>query len=178
MSRALVRQQIAEYLGGQLVPGQQYMYTGSPVTFLSTLYSSWVRVPWDEDFLPGVGTISGAIAVIHLPRSMERREAFGGEHSGKKRVDYTFALELYFLSRQDRSEDAMADFDTMVDSLIDRVRASRTFGVETPVSDGSIWQAGEGPVGIEVAHDAPDVHEGRFRVHAVCQLQVTTWATT
>lgn len=177
MSRATMRTQIAQYLGGQLSPGQQYMYTGSPVTFLSTLYSSWVRVPWDEDFLPGIGAVSGSIVVIHLPRSLEKRAALGGEHSGKKRVDYTCALEIYFLSRQERSENAMADFDTLIDSLIDRIRADRTFG-SGGLTDGQIWQAGEGQQGIEIVHDEPSVKEGRFRLHGLVRLEVTEWQTT
>jgi hypothetical protein len=177
MSRATVRAAAALYLGGRPQPTRPGMYRDSSIKFLGTLWTSPPREVADNDYWPGVGGVSGAVATVHLVHSHERRESFGGggtlgtPPAGEKRVDYQLYLECYFHSRQERSEDAMGDFDLFLDSLVLRMRADRTWGTGGRQFD-AIWQAGED---IEISPGEPEVSKQRFYAETAVVTTVSEW---
>lgn len=171
MSRATIRAATATWFGGRPQPTRPSMYRDGPVAFLGTLWTSGPREALDEDFWPGTGQVSGAVCTIHLVSSTEHREAMGGEHSGRKRVDYQVYLETYFRSRQPRVEDATEDLDTFLDSLVDRAREDRTWGVDDNTF-GVIWQAGED---ITIDTGEPEWKDNRLSIAVAVQTTVTEW---
>lgn len=128
MSRATVRSAVATYFAPPTVPGLNKVFTAMP----KRIEGTWFR------YGQPAGTWSGAVAVVHIESEDEERIAIGGEHSGKKWVHYSVALDIYSHSVQRHSEDAMADFDTVIDGVKAALRADRRLN-DYPV----IFEAGE-----------------------------------
>jgi len=86
------------------------------------------------------GQLSRAAAVIYIASENETRLAIGGATSGWKRVDYTIILQVYQHSLQRNSEEAMTDFDTLIDNIKTRLRSDHRFGDTTGTL---VWQGAE-----------------------------------
>ena len=86
------------------------------------------------------GQLSRAAAVIYIAAENETRLAIGGATSGWKRVDYTIILQVYQHSLQRNSEEAMTDFDTLIDNIKTRLRSDHRFGDTTGTL---VWQGAE-----------------------------------
>ena len=128
MSRATVRAAVAEFFAPPAVPGLNKVFTAMP----KRVEGTWFR------YGQPAGTLSGMVAVVHIESEDEERIAIGGEHGGKKWVHYTVALDLYSHSVHRHAEDAMNDFDAVVDGVKDRLRSDRRLN-DWPV----IFEAGE-----------------------------------
>jgi len=128
MSRATVRAALVSY------------FTPPAVTGLNTVYSSYPkRIPATAfRYGQAAGTKTGTVGVIHIERSSEERIALGGITSGKKEITYTVGLDLYCHSLQAHSEDAMADFDVVVENVLNKIRADRQLA-----ATNVIFRAGE-----------------------------------
>ncbi|HVN51082.1 MAG TPA: hypothetical protein VMT43_06590 [Acidimicrobiales bacterium] len=122
MSRATLRAALVTFLS-QNVAGIKTVYSSFPKTVLGT-----------DMMDPTVP--SGCFAVISFGAEREQRVALGGPHSGEKRVDSTVELHLFFRSTRTMAEDAMGDFDALVENVKTLIRSDRTIG-------GGAWQAGE-----------------------------------
>lgn len=171
MSRATVRAATAAWFGGRPQPTRPSMFRDGPVQFLGTLWTSGPREAQDDDFWPLPGQVSGAVATVHLVRSKESRAAMGGEHSGQKMIEREVYLETYFRSKQQRVEDATDDFDSFLDSLVERVREDRRWGV-APNQFDTIWEAGED---IEITPGEPELKDNRLYIAADVITTVTEW---
>jgi hypothetical protein len=86
------------------------------------------------------GQMSRAAAVIFIQSERETRLAIGGATNGWKRVDFQVILQIFHHSVQNNAEDAMTDFDTLVDNIKDTLRASHNFGDSSQVN---VWQGAE-----------------------------------
>jgi hypothetical protein len=128
MSRATVRRAVSVYFEPPTVPGLNKVFTSMP----KRIEGTWFR------YGQPAGTYSGAVAIVNIESEQEQRIAIGGEHSGWKRVSYTVALDLYQHSIQRLAEDAMTDFDALVDNVKAALRAERRLE-DYPV----IFEAGE-----------------------------------
>lgn len=135
MSRTTMRQALATWLAPPAVGGVNRVYTAFP-TAMSGFYGS------------APGSSAGAVLVVHLADESETRITIGGPHSGRKRVDYSVELHLYFVSITpttvdggDPGEMAADALDTIVGNLKDRIRADRQAGTGYP--NGAVWQWGE-----------------------------------
>ena len=128
MSRATVRAAIADFLAPPAVAGLNKVFTSTP----KRIEGTWFR------YGQPAGTQSGAVAVINLVSEREERIALGGEHSGKKWVHYEVSLDVYSHSVQKLSENAMTDFDSVIDTIKARLRADRRLG-----NDTVIFESGE-----------------------------------
>lgn len=129
MSRATVRSAIAAYL------------TSANIDFLSTVKPFPAKFTSEMEFYAGEdpGIESGAIIYIYFEGQDESRIALGGAHNGKKAVEYTVGLECFMRSQQPKSEDAGADNEAFIDSLVSAIRADRQ-----AAAPGVIFQWGEG----------------------------------
>lgn len=115
MSRATVRAAVAAFFAPPAVPGLNRVYTSMPKRVEGTNFRN----------MQPSGTYSGAVAIINIESESETRRSIGGEHSGWKRVSYTVALDIYTHSVHQLAEDAMADFDTVVDGVKAHLRSDR-----------------------------------------------------
>jgi hypothetical protein len=128
MSRTTVRATVASFLSPPNVAGLNKVFTAAP----KRVEGTWFR------YGQPAGTFSGGIAVVNIVAEREERIALGGEHGGKKWIHYEVSLDIFFHSVQRRSEDAMTDFDTLIDNIKTRIRADRRLG-----NDAVIFESGE-----------------------------------
>ena len=101
-----------------------YSYlVGAGIATLNQVFTSFPkRINYQVNALPG--QLSRAAAVIFIQSERETRLAIGGATSGWKRVDFTVILQIFHHSVQSNAEDAMADFDTLIDNIKNTLRAS------------------------------------------------------
>lgn len=128
MSRQQVRNAVAKWIAEEQIPTLNQVFTSFPK-----------RINFQEMAFPG--QLSRAAAVVFIESESETRIAIGGAYSGWKQVDYAVSLQVFHHSMQRNAEDAMTDFDILVDAIQDRLRGG---GHRLGVIDPSIiWQAAE-----------------------------------
>jgi len=125
--RANLRSTLYSYLVGAAIPTLNQVFTSFPK-----------RINYQVNAT--AGQMSRAAAVIFIQSERETRLAIGGATNGWKRVDYTVVLQVFHHSMQNNAEDAMADFDTLVDNIKGTLRASHNFGDSSQVN---VWQGAE-----------------------------------
>lgn len=118
---------------------KNYFDNGTPfgaVPGLAKVHRAKPRNWVDTDFAldASTGIMSSSVAYPYFEGATESRIA-----TGEKRIDYVVALIFQFRSWHTDADDAIDDFDDLVDAIKARVRADKRFGTGgTP-----IWQAGE-----------------------------------
>lgn len=144
-----------------------WLSTGN-ITNLNQIFTSFPkRINYQVNSQPG--QLSRAAAVIFIQTERETRLAVGGAHNGWKRVDYSVIVQVYQHSLERNSEAAMTAFDTLIDSIKDRLRADHNFGDTT---GNLVWQGAE-PV-INCTYGEPATSEqGATETFAEIQFDVT-----
>jgi hypothetical protein len=136
VSYTTARQAIVLRFAPGAVTGIGHVYRSHPKTIPATAFAS-------------KGSPSGAVLVPSFPSDAETRVAMGGATSGRKRIDYTVDLEVFFRSSKRSAEDAMDDFEATLDALKTFIRSDRT------LASTNVWQFGEGPSGIQTRRGQP-----------------------
>ena len=137
-----VRSTLANFIAPPAVDGINQVFTSFPK-----------RIDFQVNALPS--QLSRCAAVIHIESENENRLAIGGAHSGVKRIDYSVAIQLFHHSMERNSEDAMNDFDNVVDNLKTVLRSDHQFG---DPSGYLVWQGAE-PL-IDVTYGEPMSNDG------------------
>jgi len=127
VGRVQVRSQLYSYLTGASIPNLGQIFTAFPK-----------RINFQVGATPG--QLTRAAAVIHISGERDSRIAIGGAQSGWKRVDFTVSLQIFVHSVQNDAENAMADFDTLIDNIKNVLRADHNFGDTTGTL---VWQGAE-----------------------------------
>lgn len=128
MGRATIRAAVVDYFDPPACGFLNKLFTAHP----KRIEGTWFR------YGQPAGTNSGAVGVVHIVAETEERIAIGGEHYGQKWVHYDVELQLFMHSIHRHSEDAMADFDTLIDNVKAHLRADRRLD-DYPV----VFEAGE-----------------------------------
>ena len=115
------------------------------------------------------GQLSRAAAVVFIASERETRLAVGGATNGWKRVDYGIVLQVFHHSLQRDAEDAMADFDILIDNIKTRLRSDHTFGDPTGTL---VWQGAE-PIITANYGEPKTIAEGATKTYAELQFDVT-----
>lgn len=115
------------------------------------------------------GQLTRSAVVIYIAAENETRLAIGGATSGWKRVDYTVILQVYSHSMQRNSEDAMTDFDTLIDNIKTRLRSNHNFGDTT---GNLVWQGAEPRISTRYGEPATS-NEGATETFAEIEFDVT-----
>jgi hypothetical protein len=159
MSRRVVREAVANWISSAQITTLNQVFTSFPK-----------RINFQVNAFPGQN--SRAAAVVFIENESESRIAMaqGGYGKGWKRVDYAIALQVFHHSLQRNAQDAMDDFDCLIDNIKDRLRAGQhTLGVENP---NLIWQAAE--PGIDVQYGEPLTNDsGATETWAAIRFVVT-----
>jgi hypothetical protein len=160
MSRAEVRSQLYTFL------------TGTTLTDVNQIFTSF---PKQINFQKNstAGQKSRAAAVIFIESEFENRIALGGATSGKKRIDYGVVVQVFHHSSQSNAEDAMADFDTTIDAIKNRLRSDHRFG--NPNGD-LVWQGAEPNISVDYAEPSSS-DRGITETWAAIRFQVTQMIT-
>jgi hypothetical protein len=139
-----------------------------PIDTLNQVFTSFPkRINYQVNAQPGQLTRSAA--VIFIAAENETRLAIGGAHSGWKRVDYTVVIQLYTHSMHRNAEDAMTDFDTLVDNIKERLRSDHNFGDTT---GNLVWQGAEPRIAARYGEPATS-NEGATETYAELEFEVT-----
>ena len=139
-----------------------------PIQNLNQVFTSFPkRINFQVNALPGQMTRSACVVFISAER--ENRLAIGGAHNGWKRVDYTVILQLYVHSLHNNAEEAMADFDILIDNIKERLRSDHNFGDESGVL---VWQGAE-PVILGRYGEPATNQEGATDIFAELEFDVT-----
>jgi hypothetical protein len=125
--RSTLRSTLYSYLTGASIPTLNQIFTSFPK-----------RINFQVNAT--AGQMSRSACVIFIQSERETRLAIGGATGGWKRVDYTVVLQVFHHSLQNNAEDAMSDFDTLVDNIKGTLRASHNFGDSSQVN---VWQGAE-----------------------------------
>ena len=125
--RADVRATLYNYLKTANIPQLNQLFTSFPK-----------RINYQVNAKPG--QLSRGAAVIFIQSEREKRIAIGGATNGWKQVDFTVIVQIFHHSMQRDAEDAMADFDTLVDNIKATLRADHRFG---DTSGNLVWQGAE-----------------------------------
>lgn len=143
MSRAEVRAAVGNWVAAANVPNLNQIFTSFPK-----------RINFQENAAPG--TASRAAGVVFIQQESEGRLAVGGPTDGWKRIDYEVEFQIFFHSMANYGQDAMDDFDAIIDGVKDQLRAG---GHRLGMPDGdTIWQAAEPD--ISVVYGEPKTNDG------------------
>jgi hypothetical protein len=150
MSRKVVREAVQSWIASAQIDTLNQTFTSFPK-----------RIDFQTNSFPGQN--SRAAAVVFIESEDEQRIAIGGvgnmpvgEGFGIKRVDYSIALQIFHHSLQRNAQDAMNDFDELIDAVKTRLRQGQhTLGETNP---NLIWQAAE--PSISVQYGEPLTNEG------------------
>ena len=143
MSRAEVRDAVGTWVAAAAIPNLNQIFTSFPK-----------RINFQENAV--AGTASRAAGVVFIQSESEGRIATGGASDGWKRLDYEVEFQVFFHSMQNYAQDAMDDFDSIIDGVKDQLRAG---GHRLGKPDGDvIWQAAEPD--ISVVYGEPKTNEG------------------
>lgn len=146
-----------------------YSFLSSPqITNLNQIFTSFPK-RIDFNVNTTAGSDSRAAAIIFIASERESRIAIGGATNGIKRVDYTIILQIYQHSFVRNAEDAMTDFDTLIDAIKTRLRSDHRFG---DTNGTLVWQGAE-PV-ITTRYGEPSTaEEGMTETYAEVEFEVT-----
>lgn len=143
MSRADIRSNVATWVAGGAIPHLNQIFQAHPK-----------RINFQSNST--AGEMTRCAGLVFIRDENESRVAIGGASDGWKRIDYTVDFQIFAHSVQSLSEDAMTDFDTVVDAVKARLRAG---GHRLGLSSGDvIWQAAE--PGISVSYGEPVTNAG------------------
>lgn len=126
-NRTNLRSTLYSYLTGASIPTLNQIFTSFPKRINFQLNST-------------AGQMSRSAVVIFIQGERETRLAIGGATNGWKRVDYTVVLQVFHHSLQNLAENAMSDFDTLIDNIKNTLRADHRFGDTT---GNYVWQGAE-----------------------------------
>jgi hypothetical protein len=157
MSRQQVRDTVATWVASASIPHLNQIFTSHPK-----------RINFQANST--AGEYSRAAGVVFIRDESETRIAVGGAYSGWKRVDYTVDFQVFFHSMQNYAQDAMDEFDAIVDAIKDQLRAG---GHRLGQTDGDvIWQAAEPQ--INVTYGEPATNDGgATEIWAAIEFTVT-----
>ena len=154
--RADVRATLYNYLTAAAIPQLNQLFTSFPK-----------RINYQFNAQPG--QLSRGAAVIFIQSEREKRIAIGGATNGWKQVDFTVIVQIFHHSMQRDAEDAMADFDTLVDNIKATLRADHRFG---DTSGNLVWQGAE--PGIDTLYGEPVTSDnGATETFAEIRFDVT-----
>jgi len=139
-----------------------------PIATLNQIFTSFPkRIDFNVNTTPGVS--SRAAAIIFIAGERESRIAIGGATNGIKRIDYTVILQIYQHSFVRNAEDAMTDFDTLIDNIKTRLRSDHRFG---DTNGTLVWQGAE--PAITTRYGEPSTaEEGMTETYAEVEFEVT-----
>lgn len=141
-----------------------WLATGN-ITGLNQIFTSFPkRIDFQVNSQPG--QLSRSAVVIFIQSEREKRIAIGGATNGWKRIDYSVILQVYQHSLVRNSQDAMVEFDTLIDAIKTRLRADHNFGDPTGTL---VWQGAEPE--INCTYGEPASVEGSPATETFAEIQ-------
>lgn len=171
MSRKVVRENVANWISSAQITTLNQVFTSFPK-----------RINFQVNSFPGQN--NRAAAVVFIESEAESRLAIGGVGpmdeggygKGWKRIDYRIALQVFHHSLEREAQDAMDNFDNLIDSIKDRLRAGQhTLGNDNP---NEIWQAAEPDIDVQYGEPLTNEGSGATETWAAIRFTVTQMIPT
>lgn len=142
-NRQEVRLAVGNWIAAANIPNLNQIFTSHPK-----------RINFEANSTAGQAT--RAAGLVFIQSETESRIAVGGANDGWKRLDFQVEFQIFCHSLQNYAQDAMDDFDAIIDAVKDQLRAG---GHRLGMTDGDvIWQAAE--PNISVTYGEPKTNEG------------------
>lgn len=143
MSRSQVRNAVGNWIAEAGIPNLNQIFVSHPK-----------RINFQANAT--AGQLTRAAGLVFIADESDSRIANGGAYNGWKRVDYTVQFQVFTHSMQPYAQDAMDDFDAIIDAVKQKLREG---GHRLGLEDGDvIWQAAE--PSISVMYGEPTTNEG------------------
>lgn len=157
MSRQQVRAAVGNWVAEANIPNLNQIFTSFPK-----------RINFQQNAT--AGQLCRAAGVVFISDESESRVAIGGADNGWKRVDYRIQFQIFTHNMHPYAQDAMDDFDAIIDSVKTKLRAG---GHRLGLTDGDIiWQAAEAD--ISVSYGEPLTNDGgATEIWAAIEFTVT-----
>jgi hypothetical protein len=143
MSRSQVRNAVGNWVAEAGIPNLNQIFVSHPK-----------RINFQAN--AAAGQLTRAAGLVFIADESDSRIANGGAYSGWKRIDYTVQFQIFTHSMHPHTQDAMDDFDAIIDAVKQKLREG---GHRLGLEDGDvIWQAAE--PSISVIYGEPTTNEG------------------
>jgi hypothetical protein len=143
MSRSQVRNAVGNWVAEAGIPNLNQIFVSHPK-----------RINFQANSV--AGQLTRAAGLVFIADESESRIANGGAYNGWKRIDYTVQFQVFTHSMHPHTQDAMDDFDAIIDAVKQKLREG---GHRLGLEDGDvIWQAAE--PSISVMYGEPTTNEG------------------
>jgi hypothetical protein len=143
MSRSQVRNAVGNWVAEAGIPNLNQIFVSHPK-----------RINFQANSV--AGQLTRAAGLVFIADESESRIANGGAYNGWKRIDYTVQFQVFTHSMHPHTQDAMDDFDAIIDEVKQKLREG---GHRLGLEDGDvIWQAAE--PSISVMYGEPTTNEG------------------
>jgi hypothetical protein len=160
VSRALVRDGIAQFFGGTQWDPAFRCYRGGPLLSygLSTVRPYQPKREPDTDYVMGLnpGRGMGAMMVLELAETRDNLLTMtglpAGIKGGQRHLVYPVKCHVFHLAHMRYAEDAEADVDGLAEAIQDLIHSDLTLGTGG-VTPPMIYQAGVSEAGIHTVID-------------------------
>jgi hypothetical protein len=143
MSRSQVRNAVGNWVAEAGIPNLNQIFVSHPK-----------RINFQANSV--AGQLTRAAGLVFIADESDSRIANGGAYNGWKRIDYTVQFQVFTHSMHPHTQDAMDDFDAIIDEVKQKLREG---GHRLGLEDGDvIWQAAE--PSISVMYGEPTTNEG------------------
>lgn len=165
MGRQAVRTSVAEY------------FANANLRFVGTVFPARPEITNEQDYetnrlkeaVPSENG-SSAVLVVNIPTDDRQRKADTGRGAVNDTWIHKIAMEVFFASTGGAAVKAQEDYDAIVDSMADLVRANAVLG-----APGTVWSAGEYEHGIQHKQGAPFTDEDGMTIFISGEVAFEAW---
>lgn len=173
VSRALVRDGIAQFFGGTNWDPAFRCYRGGPLLQygLSTVRPYQPKREPDTDYVMGLnpGRGMGAIMILDLAETKDNLWTGpglpAGIQGGRRRLCYPVKCHVFHLAHMPYAEDAEADIDALSQAIHERIYSDLTLGTTPAAGPPMIYQAGVSEAGIHTVIDPSENYKEVVATH-------------
>jgi hypothetical protein len=144
MGRLEVREAVAAYFAEAELPFVGKVFPARPTIMEEDAYQTSML---GEAVMSANG--SSAVLVVNITDDTRQRRALAGRGAVNDSWLHKMHMEVFFGSTGGEAEIAQKDYDTIVDGMVNLIRANAT------LNSTQIWSAGEYDIGIEHKQGAP-----------------------
>lgn len=132
-------------------------FENANLQFVGKIYSARPEIMNEQDYeqnrlAEAVSSENGssAVLVVNFPSDDRKRRADTGRGAVNDSRIYKVVMEVFFASTGGDAVAGQADYDVVIDQMVDLVRADATLG-----APGTVWSAGEYEAGVSHQQGEP-----------------------
>lgn len=165
MGRLTVREAIANY------------FATAELTFVGKVHPARPEIMDEADyessmFNEAVPSANGssAVLVVNIPSDDRKRRADTGRGAVNDSNVHKIVMEVFFASLDGDAVEAQKDYDTVIDGMVDLIRADATMN-----APGTVWSAGEYEAGVQHEQGEPFTGADGLTVFILGSVRFDAW---